>query len=118
VDPKNINALFVLLNLSILLQKNQAYLQIEIKHCPEEYALKIKEMDNYLGYLAWAEIYLATKKTEKFGRNVLRELVKEYPSQPEGYLRMWSIKFEDDFMLEISEKMFIMGTEVTTFEAK
>jgi hypothetical protein len=44
---------------------------------PEEYANRIKKLDDYFGYLAWALIYLKISKgKEKLGESVLQELTE------------------------------------------
>jgi tetratricopeptide (TPR) repeat protein len=54
----------------------------------EFYATSIKEIDPYLGYLAWSEIYM--EKEWAKGVDVLKELIIQYPYRPEAYAKLWS----------------------------
>lgn len=52
--------------------------KLQISHVkePEQYASKIKLIEDYYGYIAWATIYLKTNRGKQtLGENVLKELI-------------------------------------------
>jgi len=51
--------LFVLLYLILEIEAQKSTLKIIPKFKVEDIAVRIKENDPYIGYLAWAEIYLS-----------------------------------------------------------
>ena len=55
---------------------------------PEYYASKIKDLDKYIGYLAWCEVYFKRNDCEK-GKNLLKELINCYINRPEAYVKLW-----------------------------
>jgi hypothetical protein len=61
-------------------------LKIKPKFSIEDLAVRIKSNDEYLGYLAWAEVYLTRPEKVDFGLSVLKELVDYYPNNMEAYL--------------------------------
>ena len=67
----------------------------------EYYASCIKEIDPYLGYLAWSDIYI-NSSWEK-GVSVLKELIKHYPTRPEAYAKLWNYYYYQVKDYEIAE---------------
>jgi tetratricopeptide (TPR) repeat protein len=55
---------------------------------PEYYANKIKNLQSYLGYLAWGEIFFRRNEWQK-GIDILKQIINTYKSRPEAYLRLW-----------------------------
>jgi len=53
-------------------------------------ALEIKSLDSYLGYIAWAEIYLITGKMEK-SLEVLQDCIKTEPHKTYAFIRLYHI---------------------------
>ncbi len=49
----------------------------------------IKDIDEYLGYVAWAKIFLFVSEKRTMMAEVLVELVMKFPSDPEAYLALW-----------------------------
>jgi len=71
IEHNNLVALFILLNLSC---KARAQLDdIQPLRPPEDYAIRIKDVSEYLGYIAWAEIYISLDKDEE-AEEVLSDL--------------------------------------------
>jgi len=71
----------------------------------------IKDIDEYLGYIAWAKIFLFVSEKWNMMAEVLVELVMKFPSYPEAYFALWHYvkKFKNnDFQcLEIAERLFL-----------
>ena len=59
---------------------------------PEFYATRIKEMDEYYGYLAWAEIYFRRNDNENFS-GLISEIIKKYACRPEGFVKQWKFAY-------------------------
>lgn len=80
--------------MTIDLEKNKAELKIKPKFVVEDIAVWIKELDEYMGYLAWAEIYISKKDSKvEFGLSVLNEMVEFYPNLIFAYIRLWNILY-------------------------
>lgn len=45
--------------MTLELDKFKTELKVKSKFVVEDIAVRLKELDEYLGYLAWAEIYLS-----------------------------------------------------------
>ena len=52
---------------------------------PEFYACKIKEIDSYYGYLAWAEILPKSKSAI-----LIRTVAANEPNRPEALIKLWN----------------------------
>lgn len=59
----------------------------ELDH-PEHYATKIKDVNSYIGYLAWSEVYFRRNEWQK-GLDILKQLVSTYSNRPEAYIKLW-----------------------------
>lgn len=55
----SIAALFLLLKISAYVEKYEKKFRTVFSKKARDYALKIQKLDNYLGYMAWAEIYIS-----------------------------------------------------------
>lgn len=55
---------------------------------PEFYATQIKMLDEYYGYLAWAEVFLRKNDSGHF-LNLTNELIKRFGLRPEAYVKQW-----------------------------
>lgn len=83
----------------------------------EDYATKLSDHNKYLGYLAWAEIYLQIPARVDDGRNVLRDLIKEYPNYPHAYLKLWAVYTQDGahkFAIDIAEMLHVRNAEIAS----
>ncbi len=112
-------ALWVLLVLTLEMTHKYRGLRLTPKNGPEAYCFEIKKLDNYLGYMSWVEKYIYTEKQNEINdaKDVLWELIAKDANRPEAYLRLWTIYHRENKLskcLEISEKLFLEGTE---FEA-
>lgn len=85
---------------------------------PQYYAVKIKDLDSYYGYLAWAEIYFKQRNQWDKAIAVLKELVRIEPSRPEAYIRLWLWHYRSMKTYEpaedIIEQAFIKATDNET----
>lgn len=91
IEHNNLVALFILLNLSC---KARAQLDdIQPLRPPEDYAIRIKDVSEYLGYIAWAEIYISLNKDEE-AEEVLSDLWSAYPKFPHAFLKLWDFMFK------------------------
>ena len=72
------------------------------------YSTKIKEIDSYYGYLAWAYIYLKEKKKEAI--KILTSIINAYPKRPESYYLAINYYFREKLYedaKEVSAEAFI-----------
>ena len=121
IDPNNNNCLFILLFITLKLIEHKAKLKIKPRYSPEDLAVKIKENNEFLGYLAWAEVKFQDKKTVQFGINILQELVMRFPNNLETYIRLWvayDTNRDEMNKIETANKMFILGTSFLVLETK
>lgn len=94
---------------------------IKFRKKAKDYAQTLKKADEYIGYLAWAEIYISTTEKREVGIQVLEDLVKENPNRPQAYLRLWSIYNligNSSKSFEIAEKLFLYGTGYSSIEIR
>ena len=80
--------------------------------CPQHYASKIKEIDDFYGYLAWSEVYIRSQahSNQEKSENILKELIKLYPSRPEAYIKLWYYYYSSEsygLSLSVSESAFL-----------
>eukprot|EP00826_Nyctotherus_ovalis_P043530 TRINITY_DN4595_c0_g1_i5.p1 TRINITY_DN4595_c0_g1~~TRINITY_DN4595_c0_g1_i5.p1 ORF type:complete len:407 (-),score=128.39 TRINITY_DN4595_c0_g1_i5:1287-2507(-) len=115
-DSGDVMLLWCLLVLTLELQGTYKHLKVKPKNKAEAYSYQIKRIDEYLGYIAWTEMYTYSSDTTKLNdcKDVLRELVTNYPGRPEAYLKLWALyvkmeRLEDS--IDIAERLFIEGTE-------
>ena len=59
----------------------------------EYYATCIKDSDQYLGYLAWSDIYMNSSAQQSI--DILKELIKQNLHRPEAYLKLWNYYYYD-----------------------
>ncbi|CAG9335500.1 unnamed protein product [Blepharisma stoltei] len=94
-----IDVLWCLMTLSL---KNCLEIGREIEN-PRFYAAKIKEIDNYYGYVAWSDILFSEEGQEAKGRDTLRECIMQYPNRPEAYIKLWQYYYYNVKDFEQSE---------------
>lgn len=79
-------------SLPITIESLWCYMELARNGIQEEaaeyYATCIKDIDPYLGYLAWSEIFVNVSWEKAIG--IMKELVKQYPNRPEAYVKLWS----------------------------
>lgn len=76
------------------------------------YASKIKNLDNYYGYLAWAKIFLKEKNENAI--KILLNLIETYPKGPEAYYLAWDYYFANkDYQRckDIAAEAFLLITD-------
>lgn len=88
---------------------------------PEDYAIRIKHLNQYLGYLAWVEVYESLGKLED-AEDVLIDLIQTYPKFPHAFLKLWDFRFRAkqyyDCMDPIEELFLKMGDFYTIPEIR
>jgi tetratricopeptide (TPR) repeat protein len=99
--PKSIEAYWALMELAL----KEILLAQEDIEAPQFYACKIKDLDSYYGYLAWAEIYFKQKNQWGKAVSVLKELIKKEPKRPEAYIRLWQWHYEQMEAFEPAEEV-------------
>jgi tetratricopeptide (TPR) repeat protein len=101
------NSLFLLLYITLDFNKTFTNYEIQLTHTVEDIAVWIKNINEYKGYIAWAEIYFGRGDSE-FTVQTLEELIQIYPENPEAYFKLWSL-YENgsEESLEIAEKCFL-----------
>ena len=60
---------------------------------PEEYACRIRNLHQYLGYIAWSEVYESTGELDKV-EEILSDLMDIYPKHPHAFLKLWDMKYK------------------------
>lgn len=117
-NKKDANALMIMLNLVLDLEKHSDLVKMIPKYHPEDLAVLIKEADDYKGYIAWAHIYISRDNIE-FASNILDELIDFYPNNIEAYFKLWSLKkSKPQEAMDVAEKMFLSCTNFYTLETK
>ena len=110
---QSIELYWCLMELALL---NTLKVNIEIEEA-KYYATKIKEMDTYYGYLAWARAYAGLNEPRKC-TDVLAELSKTFPENPEAYILLWNFYYHKapDFIkaLDVSERAFVKAAHYDT----
>ena len=117
IEPENLLALYILLNLSweaAIESRAEGGQDYEPSGKPEEYALKIKEIHKYLGYIAWSDAYAALGKAAE-AEEVLVDLVDVYPRFPHAYIKLWDIRFKNEKYLEWIEPIEELFIKVGDF---
>lgn len=56
---------------------------------PEDYARRIKDINEYLGEIAYAEIQLSDPEQVIQGRDKLIKILEKYPKYPHAFIRLW-----------------------------
>ena len=118
IDKKEVNVLFILIQLVLDIESSTSATKIKPKFAAEDLAVMIKQANDYKGYVSWSEIYICRGKT-KFATDVIEELIDYYPDNPEAYFRLWSLynKFPSS-TLSIAEKMFTKWYNHKSLETK
>jgi hypothetical protein len=90
-ERRNLFPLYLLFTLMIEVQKLRAQgtkISSNSTKKPEDYAKRIKELNAYLGEIAYAEIQLADPEQVIQGRDKLIKVVEKYPKYPHGFVRL------------------------------
>lgn len=58
----------------------------------ENFACRIKEANEYLGYIAWSDVYMSINKPKE-AEEVLIDLTQHFPRFPHAYLKLWDFRF-------------------------
>ncbi|OMJ84136.1 hypothetical protein SteCoe_14828 [Stentor coeruleus] len=67
----------------------------------EYFATKLKDIDPYLGYLAWSELYMDTDIDKS--KDIMKELIGKYPYRPEAYAKLWCYYYYTEKSYEAAE---------------
>lgn len=97
---------------------------------PQVSAARIREIDDYYGYLAWSEVFMNTPAPKRVllplttqnpsenlsekGVHVLQELIRCFPDRPEAYLRLWqyyTTNSQHNQALEVATECFLKVAE-------
>lgn len=87
---------------------------------PEHYATRIKEIDEYYGYLAWSEISVRSRDLQERERGelILKELVNSDPLRPEAYIKLWHYYYFNlknyENSLDVIETAFLKLSDIST----
>ena len=112
----DIMVFWALLVLTLELKYVYPELKVKATNIPEAYSSEIKKIDEYLGYISWAEIYIFTKVQSKIddAKDVLWELIAKDENRPEAYLKLCTIYLREkkiDKCLDLCERLFLDGNE-------
>ncbi len=115
-DSTDVMIFWVLLVLTLELKNIYTHLKVKVRNVPEVYSSEIKKIDDYLGYVAWTEIYRYSKVQSQMNdaKDLLWELIGKNTNRPEAYCKLWSIYSKEgkmDKCLDICERLFLDGTE-------
>lgn len=83
---------------------------------PEDYAIRIKAISEYLGYIAWSDIYASLNKNSE-AEEVLMDLCEAYPRFPHAFLKLWEHRFQRGKYLECIdpiEELFVKMSDFHT----
>jgi hypothetical protein len=123
-DKRNLIALYILLNLSCEAREmcsSEDMPNLEPSGPPEDYACRIKSLNPYLGYLAWAEVYHSLGKTQE-EEDLILDLTEQYPKHPHAFLKLWDFRFRAknyyDCLDPIEELFIKMGDFYTIPEIR
>ena len=73
----------MLIKLCSFVEKYSSQLNgLKLKNLAKDFALLISKIDPYIGYIAWAEIYLSQDKKKDLGVQVLEDLIKDHSNRP------------------------------------
>ena len=69
-----------------------SYLELSLRglietELPQHYAARIKEIDEYYGYLAFSEVYLRINDRVS-AINLLQQVIRNYGNKPEAYVKL------------------------------
>jgi len=95
---RDIMIMWMLLIISLEMKYKYPKLKMKLKNTLESYSYEIKKIDEYLGFLSWIELYIYTDIQEKIdnAKDMLWQLITDYPSKPEAYLKLWSIYIKEN----------------------
>ena len=115
-DITDIMTFWVLLVLTLELKYVCPELKVKPVNMPQAYSSEIKKIDEYLGYISWAETYIYTKVQTKIddAKDVLWELIAKDENRPEAYLKLSTIYIREkkvDKCLDLCERLFLDGNE-------
>lgn len=86
---------------------------------PRRYAAQLKEMHRYYGYLAWGLCYLQSSVDWNKGVEILQELIRTHPLNPESYLKLWGVYYyrlkDYESAMDVIEQAFVKATEQRLF---
>ena len=117
-NDKDFNSLFIYLHTVLDATEKLKSSKYKPRYQAEDIAVKVKNGDNYKGYLAWTELYVAKGNTE-FAIQVLEELIEYYPENPDAYFRLCQLyKPDSDEAWRTAEKMFLSCTTFHMLETK
>lgn len=75
-------AMFMLIKLCAYTEKYESRFNLKFKKKAKDFALRIQKIDVYMGYLAWAEIYISQPDKRDLGIQVLEDLIKDHTDRP------------------------------------
>lgn len=99
-NPKNIQIegwwIMLIISTFIDLHKNQKIFQEKIIYEPKYCIKKIKEKDDYLSYICYAEYNYLIDDNYQIDK-LLKQLINKYPNKVEAYLRYWQLLTKGKF---------------------
>ncbi len=115
-DMTDVMIYWVLLVLTLEMKYLYPKLKFKPRNAPEVYSSEIKKIDDYLGYVAWTEIYRYSSVQSQIddAKDLLWELIGKDVNRPEAYCKLWRIYVKEkkyDKCLDICERLFLDGTE-------
>eukprot|EP00742_Colponemidia_sp_Colp-10_P004931 GILJ01005267.1.p1 GENE.GILJ01005267.1~~GILJ01005267.1.p1 ORF type:complete len:687 (+),score=98.02 GILJ01005267.1:166-2061(+) len=113
LDDGNVEALWGLLEISFD-PPTEFWYGNPKRRSPQDWAIYIKEIDDYVGYLAWAEAFLRGPDMDQWkGELILHELTDRLSHRTEAYIRLWNLYYHRgsfEKSLEVAERAYIKAT--------
>lgn len=82
INHESLASLFMIIKLCAYAEKYESRFGLKFKKQAKDFALKIKKLDPYMGYMAWAEIYISQPDKRSLGIQVLEDLIKDNADRP------------------------------------
>jgi hypothetical protein len=99
-NPKNLQIegwwIMLLISTFVYLHKNQKLFQEKNVYEPKYCIKKIKEKDDYLSYISYAEYNYLIDENYQIDK-LLKQLIHKYPNKVEAYLRYWQLLTKGKF---------------------
>lgn len=85
---------------------------------PEDFAIKIKKVDEYMSYIAWAYLYFFARDNQDLAISALKELIEKHQKRPEAYILIINFYLKKNYKSGFSsyaDKMFLRCNQYESF---
>ena len=67
LNPNSIASILMLIKLCNFVERNENKLNHKLKKQAKDFALKMQKINQYMGYIAWSEVYIASTSKKALG---------------------------------------------------